>query len=221
MIDKQTLTFAGCLSENLPRTLNTEIMQAWIGNPQELARFLQGLCLGPPSSEEVHVPDSRDFQVWKTVKLGTGHETPDDFRQALGKGRLLGSGGLELLYGPDFVVADGEKRVDLVAPSVGELGFTAGASYNQQILPLVISGFGWKLCPPEVGPQLLIQGSIPVQEEGTRFTVAMEPFRVAGSRSQGFTIVRVGDPWYLHSDILDGATVLGPEERIIFVKPRK
>jgi hypothetical protein len=100
--------------------------------------------------------------VWKTIKLGTGLRTADDFREAVAKtGRKLGTRAYEVLSHPSFRTSNAEVEVDLVKVTPMELGLPQTGLYG---VPLreetdrraIMQGL--QLCPTEVAPQLRIQG---------------------------------------------------------------
>lgn len=54
-----------------------------------------------------------------------------------------------------FTTIDRQRLVEIVAPSVAELGFSEGATYGQLIARANESG--WSECPRELGPHLRLQ----------------------------------------------------------------
>lgn len=113
-----------------------------------------------------------NIQVWKTIKLGTGLKTADDFRGALKAGGYqINDSANEMLGKPAFTVAAKETEIELVKVLAKELGFKKGAS-RQEIYQRA-QELGLKLCPNEVGPQLRLQyKNQPLNEW---LLVAMEP----------------------------------------------
>ncbi|MCH8162645.1 MAG: hypothetical protein IIA99_00905, partial [Proteobacteria bacterium] len=96
------------------------------------------------------------FSVLKTIKLGTGLVTPDDFRRALkDDGFRLSDWSSDILGKPAFTVSSEETEVDLVVVSVSELGFKDGATRAD--IYKRAKELGWELCSAEVGPQLRLQ----------------------------------------------------------------
>lgn len=130
-----------------------DIKQSWIESPKSLASTLENaLC---PPKKKVKVPD---LPTWKTIKLGTGLHTADDFRKAFKDRHFKISKWLnlnDLLDKPEFTVATRETDVDLVRVTVSELGFPDEAT-RKDIYDRA-RGVGFELCPPEVGPQLRLQ----------------------------------------------------------------
>ncbi len=181
-----------------------------LGGMDGVRRFLSG--------EMVIKAIKQSFAIWKTIKLGTGLKTADDFRKALKRsGCKIGGWGNDILGKPTFTASDIEMEVDLVNVSVAELGFKEGATrkdiYNKA------KKLGLELCLNEVGPQLCLQYKD--QPSGEWIRIAMEPI----SDSDGdLSIFRVE-----HDD--RGLWLRGlygfPDrfwlgyDRFVFVRPRK
>jgi hypothetical protein len=137
---KQVLQFAAVVCQNLPE-MSGETMQRHIDNPKGLQEILR-----------------KAFAIFKTIKLGTGLKSADDFRRALKRsGMKLGDQVSYLLDQSYFEVEVSSKpiEVSLVTLTVAELGFESGASY----LEVCRRGeeLGHDLCQPEYGPQLRLQ----------------------------------------------------------------
>ncbi|MDO8429894.1 MAG: hypothetical protein Q7S73_00830 [bacterium] len=112
------------------------------------------------------------FPTCKSIKLGTGLKTADDFRRALKAGGYqIGRWANDILGQPVFKAAQKETEVELVKVSVVELGFRNGATW-QEIYQRA-KELGLELCPNEVGPQLRLQYKD--QPNGEWLLIAMEP----------------------------------------------
>lgn len=99
---------------------------------------------------------TKDVKVFKTIKLGTGLMTADDFCQAFKRaGYRIGDWANALLSERAFQTASQATEVDLVIVSVADLGFPKGAN-GRDIYPKA-QELGLMLCSPEVGPQLRLQ----------------------------------------------------------------
>lgn len=152
-------------------------------NPIWVAKVLQDLV---ESRTEVHT----FFPVWKTVRLGTGLKTADDFRQASTiAGCKISKGAENIISKPAFVVANEEIEIDLVVLSVAELGFENGAVCRDiyecaQELDLLF-------CPAEVGPQLRLQYKDQSIDEW--LLVMMEPITGYDNIPDVFCVGLVGD----------------------------
>jgi len=137
------------------------------------------------------------FPVWKTIKLGTGLKTADEFREALkSNGFRIGSWGNNILSKPAFKAATEETEVDLVNVSVAELGFKDGAT-RKDIYERAID-LGLQLCPNEVGPQLRLQYKD--QPKGEWLRIAMEPITDSSGRLLVFNVVRNDGGLWLDGD---------------------
>lgn len=111
-------------------------------------------------------------KVWKTLKLGTGLKTADDFRKALkANGFNISDWANDLLGKPAFTAAAAETEVKLVKATVKELTGKDQAPYWE--ICQRAEERGWKKCPAEVGPQLRLQ--YPDQQYGEWLIIAMEP----------------------------------------------
>jgi hypothetical protein len=119
-----------------------------LGGMEGVKRFLSG--------ESVVRMAERIFPVWKTIKLGIGLKTANDFRRALKEdGHHISDWANDILGKRAFTASKTEMEVDLVSVTVAELGFGNGATREniyKQALEL-----GLELCPAEVGPQLRLQ----------------------------------------------------------------
>ncbi|MHB8913452.1 MAG: hypothetical protein ACYC4I_00345 [Minisyncoccota bacterium] len=123
-----------------------------------------------------------EMPVWKTVKLGTC-KTPDEYRKALKKaGRRIGDWGGAILG--RISCSQEETDFDLVALSVGDLGFKDGARYADICAKAI--ELGLELCPAEVGPALRLQYGD--QPKGEWLHIAMEAIT---DRDGDFYIFRV------------------------------
>jgi hypothetical protein len=114
------------------------------------------------------------LKVWKTIKLGTGIKSGKHFCSSLEQKKFRsGKWARDMLQQKAFTIAAEETAMDLVVLSVAELGFKAGAHY-QQICTRALE-LGLELCPAEVGPQLRLQ--YPDQPHNETLTIAMEVIR--------------------------------------------
>ncbi|MBU3934678.1 hypothetical protein KKC00_01805 [Patescibacteria group bacterium] len=135
-----------------------------LGGDDGVRRFLAG--------ELVVKPVQPELKVFKTIKLGTGLKTADDFRKALkDNGFSIGDYANDILDKPAFTVATEEIELDLVVISVAELGFKNGATREQ--IYARAKELGLDICPAEVGPQLRLQYKD--QPNNEWLVIAMEP----------------------------------------------
>ncbi len=164
-----------------------------LGGMEGVKRFLSGETMVKETEHE--------FDIWKTIKLGTGPKTADDFRKVLkDNGFKISGWASDILGKHDFTVAPEETELDLVKVTVDELGFKKGARRNQ--IYERAKELGLELCPPEVGPQLRLQYQD--QPNGEWVLVAMESiiasdgiprvFRVEGDDSELWLISYWSNP---------------------------
>ena len=148
-------------------------------------------------------------RVWKTITLGTGLRTADDFRRALQSGGFrIGNWGNDILGKPAFKAATEKTEVDLVNVSVAELGFKDGATradIYKRALELSL-----ELCPNEVGPQLRLQYKD--QPKGEWLLIAMEPIAVSHGNLIVFNVDHnVDGLWLFGYNGKPGRFWLGPD----------
>lgn len=181
-----------------------------LGGMDGVKRFLSGE-LAVKAAEHV-------FALWKTIKLGTGLITADDFRRALKAGNCrIGDWGNDILGMRAFTAAGKETEVDLVVLSVAELGFKDGA-YRKDIYRQALK-LGLELCPAEVGPQLRLQYKD--QPNGEWLRIAMEPIAGSGGFLRVFSVVRGRDGLWLSGDYGNPDFFWFSSYRWVFVRPRK
>ena len=151
--------------------------------------------------------------VWKTLKLGTGPKTADDFRIAIKElGNKIGDWGNSILGKPAFTASAEESEVDLVTRSGAELGFENGAT-RKEIYDRALE-LGLQLCPSEVGPQLRLQYQD--QPKGKWILIAMDPI------DDGmFNVEHDGNYLYLHAGNGHPGCHWSADSRWVFVQPRK
>ncbi|MFA6552174.1 MAG: hypothetical protein WCT19_01585 [Candidatus Paceibacterota bacterium] len=177
--------------------------------------FRRSLCLDP---QEVKV----SFEVWYTVKIGTGLKTTEDFLQAMGASRhLMTDGADRILYNsPEFTVSETEQIVDLVETSTSDLGFKRGG-YLKHIYRQAHS-LGLRLCSAEVAPQMCVQWK---QHTGVVCNIGMKP--IPDPRETARPIVFKLERNHSVKDLYLGTTSAYPNsfspptESWVFVKPRK
>ena len=136
------------------------------------------------------------FPVWRTIKLGTGLKTADDFRKALAdNGFKVSDWANDILGQPAFTAATEEIEVDLVVVSNAELGFEKGAKLKDTYARA--KELGLELCSPEVGPQLRLQHEN--QPRGEWLLIAMEPIADSDGGLYVFNVRHGGADLWLYS----------------------
>lgn len=178
-----------------------------LGGMEGVKRFLSG--------ELVVSAPIRVWKTWKTVKLGTGLKTADDFRKALkASGFKIGDWANDILGKPAFKAATKESELELVRVTVGELGFKNGAT-RQEIYQRA-QELGLKICPNEVGPQLRLQYKDQPNDEWV--IIAMEPITVSGGNLKLFGVWHGDDGQWLGSDCGNPDDVWSAVRQFVFCK---
>lgn len=178
-----------------------------LGGEENALRFLRG--------ELVVKPTDHNWSVFKTLKLGTGPKTADDFRAALvASGMKIGDWANDILGKPEFTVATKEAEVDLVIVSVAELGFKKGATREK--IYAKAKELGLDLCPAEVGPQLRLQYKD--QSLNEWLAIGMEPIRHSDGNLDLFNVERNGDGLWLYSYYDSPGDVWNSDDRFVFVR---
>lgn len=129
--------------------------------------------------------------VWKTIKLGTGLMTADDFCRAIKKmGYHISGSANNILDNRAFTVADKGTEVDLVVISVADLDLnnTNGNGTMRKDIYRRAKKLGMKICPPEVGPQLRLQYQDQPMSE--LLVIGMKPINVSDGHPRLFRVER-------------------------------
>ena len=179
-----------------------------------LKAFWSFICSGEP----VVVPPPPKFSTWKTIKLGTGLSTADDFRTALKEsGNRINDWGIEILNNPAFTARETEEVLDLVVVSVTDHWFK-GVHYRWKFIDKALE-LGLRLCPAEVGPQLRLQYAD--QPEGEWLVIGMEPIIGEGGFPGVFSVEHgeFGPRWLRGTRGFDYDS-LPDRYRYVFVRPK-
>ncbi len=156
--------------------------------------------------------------IWKTIKLGTGPKTANDFRKALQDGGfLLGEWANDILGKTTFKAAKKKTEIDLVVISVAELGFKNGATL--QDIYQRAQELGFDICPPEVGPQLRLQYKD--QPNGEWLPIGMEPVVVSNGPLRVFSVGRDDSGLWFDGHWGHPGAFWDPDDRWVFARPRK
>lgn len=168
--------------------------------------------------------------VWKTITLGTGLKTADDFCKALKVDGDYMSDVHDLLSKPELgsFVSDKEIEVDLVVLTTAQL---TGKTKRDSKTAEVFAGaarLGLEKCSLEVGPQLRLQYKD--QPHNGYLIVGIEPIRNSRGDLLVFNVERCGYPYPdgIHGSVLrldtcyaNPETTCKPDEPWVFVRPRK
>jgi hypothetical protein len=160
-------------------------------------------------------PKIPEFPVWRTIKLGVGLKTADDFRHALCDGSFrLSDWASDILGKPAFTVATEENKVDLVVVSVAELGFKGGA--KREDIYGRARELGLDLCPAEVGPQLRLQHRDQLDNEW--FLIGMEPIVDSDGYPHVFGVGRYGSGLWLYAGYGRPGHFWSADDRWVFAR---
>lgn len=145
-----------------------------LGGDDGVRRFLAG--------ELVVKQVTRNWPIWKTIKLGTGIKDANGFCQAIKDAKMIISERAnDIIRKPEFTVANQEMEVDLVKVTVDDLGLDDHVRLDQTYDRA--KSLGLELCPAEVGPQLRLQyiGNLWI-------IVGMKPIRNSGDELSIFGV---------------------------------
>jgi len=163
------------------------------------------------------------FPTWKTIKLGTGPKTADDFRKSLAlaaSGNRVSDWANDLLGKPEFAnsVSEKEVEVDLVVLTTAQLTSKANGGTTAEVFAGA-ERLGLKKCSAEVGPRLRLQYQD--QPLGEWLLIGMEPIRHSDGRLGVFDVGRGDDGRWLGGDYGDPGGVWAAGDQWVFVRPRK
>ncbi len=199
MSTKQALQFAAVILQNLPE-MSCDDRQQHINNPKWLQEILM-----------------ETFNIFRrTIKLGTGLKSADDFRRALKRN------GCELdrlnwasmvMNQSDFKVSDKPIKTNLIARTVAELGFEDGAPYADVCKRGLERGY--TLCQPEHGPQLRLQYND--QPMGEMLILAMDPLRDSVGQPCTFAVGNNDDGLWFNGHCAKPGNFCDPDQCFVFV----
>lgn len=155
------------------------------------------------------------WKTWKTIKLGTGLKSADDFRKAVKKaGMKIGDWANDILDKPALTAMTSETEVELVVASVVDLGFKDGATRKD--IYVRAQELGLDLCPPEVGPQLRLQYTD--QPNGEWLVIAMEPIADSDGDLDLFRVEHDGGARWLNASFGDPDDVWHGSRLFVFLR---
>lgn len=200
MSTKQVLQFGAVVLQNLPE-MSGGAMQRYIDDPKGVQNILRRAFM--------------IFPILMTVKLGTGLKSADDFRQAMKNAGMKIDGYANYMLNNRFAfrVADQPTELNIVAPTVAELGFKNSARYADICQRGLELGYG--LCPRELGPQVCLQRN---QPEGEALHMTMEAIIYADDDLLGaFSVECDANGQQLKYICADPDFPLNSSDRIVFV----
>jgi len=157
----------------------------------------------------------KNFPTWRTIKLGTGLKTADDFRKAIKQaGMKIGEWGNDILDQPAFTVASEKIEVELINVSVAELDFKNGATYKD--ICARAKELGLDLCPAEVGPQLRLQYKD--QPKGEWLLVSMEAITDSDGSLHVFDVVHGDGALWLDGNGGNAGRFWSGDGRFLFLR---
>jgi hypothetical protein len=152
--------------------------------------------------------------VWKSVQLG-GYKSADDYSKALAAGSSPKRDWIdELVSNPAFACADQPLQLDLVAPSVGELGFAEGA-FDSKLRTRALQ-LGLQPCPIEVLAALQLNS----QDTGERVIIATDVIPNAKGDLVGFDVTFGQGGLRLNGDCGPIDRLREADTRVAFVRPK-
>jgi hypothetical protein len=185
-------------SKNLTAGQLNAIVQK-LGGEEGAMRFLRGELLVRCAK------DIKNFPLWKTITLGTGPQTVQEYREAfLANGNTLGDTGNRILCSKEFTKAKELIEVDLVAVTAATLGCHDYLKATRNDIYKSARERGLHLCPAEVGPQLRLQ--FRKQPLDQWINIGMKPIDIGWDNPAVLTVsrsLRTGDLW-LDGDAFPG-----------------
>ncbi len=155
------------------------------------------------------------YPTFKTITLGT--KTAKEYIEAIEKDFKLGSYAKQILESKGFSVSKKKISVDLVSPSVADLGFTKDTPLRE--IYARANELGLDLCPPEVGLELRMEYRNQPMDEW--IAIAMEPLPDAGGSLSVFRVERGGGGLWLDTFWSALGSTWGPEARFVFVRRKQ
>lgn len=147
----------------------------------------------PESLEHIYTEFPEGKIRRKTIQLGTGLKTQEDFLQALKEKSIQTSDwAKDIMSKAEFKISQKETKEILIILSVADLGFKDGAKIKDIFAKA--KELGLELCPPETGPQLRLQYFD--QPNGEYCLIGMEPIADSDGDPGLFSVYRGdGEPW--------------------------
>ncbi len=156
------------------------------------------------------------FPVWKTIKLGTGLKSADEFRGALeSNGFRIGDLANDILGRPAFIAATKEIEVDLYVLTAAELTGKSKGGTTVEIFAGA-ARLGFQMCPAEVGPQLRLQYKD--QPEREQLFIGMESVADSFRYLHVFLVEHDDSSLWLSGDGGDPGTFWDGHDRWVFLR---
>lgn len=163
--------------------------------------------------------NSQILKIWKTIKIGMGFKTADEFYQAITKvGGKISNYAKDIMGKSDFVssISSVSTELDLCVMTTKEIIGKAGTLKE---IYAGIKKLGGELVPAEVGPQLRLQYLD--QPKGEWLLIAMQPIKDSDGGLGVFDVKRDGDGSWLYTYCDCPGFVWGSDCRWVFLLPRR
>jgi hypothetical protein len=179
----------------------------WLGLAVSLSAALAQDESAPGArSSGLKVNRLAQFQIWRTIALGT-HKGVDAYRRALDSaGIKIGDAADETLGRPAFRYGTMRTDVELVVLSAADLGVESESSLADVYKRA--RQVGLELCPAEIAPQLRLDYRN--QPLGEALNIAMEPVATYSGEPTILALVNFGT----------GLALIGSDGRSEFMVPR-
>lgn len=164
------------------------------------------------------LPIPTDKLIFREIWIGG--VSKDDLLQNLEKYHIgINEFGLKIISHNDFTTSPDRQKLQTVEISVGDLGFTNGATIKE--IYQKADDFGLNLCPPELGPHMRLQYLDPNQpidpDKGNWQTIAMKEFSDDVDFPKGFYLRRREDGFWLRGYRTSSDFLWDPTDRFIFI----
>lgn len=200
-IESDTLIIFDCEPNQIIH--NEQEIQTAIKNKIEVKAYIGQLFpnifkLLPNTLEHIYTEFPEGKIKQKTIELGTGLKTKDEFINAIEQqGGGVSDWTKDIMSKAEFVVSNKESKEDLIILTVKALGFPNGSTVKEIFERA--KKFGLELCPPETGPQLRLQ--YPEQPVNEYCLIGMEPIAGSDGGPGLFYVSRDDDkPWLRSHD---------------------
>ena len=169
-------------------------------------------------------PDSKAMvhthKIWKSIVIGTRSNVDILKSELLFADCFMGEGASAVMEQKAFKLTNEEMELDLVNTSVRELGLTKGRYYYSVICSVALEQGLWRSPAPDIGPELRLQYMDQPEDEVLRIPTMAGVTDTFG-RPRIWVVMKHFGMSYL--DISSGYPDVhfGPDDRFIFVRPRK
>jgi hypothetical protein len=155
-------------------------------------------------------------KIWKSIQIGNFSSKRLLYGALEDADCGIGDTAEEMLVMPEFTLSAVATKLNIVVLSVSELGL---GQENEALGDIYAQAqkVGFKLCPPEVGPQLRLQYF--EQPIGEFLNIAMAPIRTRSGPSGIFSVGNGGDGLLLIGDEVSSDTKFYQLTRFVFVRP--